>query len=188
MISMQSSTFKTPFGCNKVLTKHEMFASFSTAEIAIAFLVYQSAMIFAPKSEISICSDDEYSVLSERSNIPSPISATSLAACMKVDSMFSSNLVPKLSIAATVNIIQFTVYNHMENIQNGKNPFQFVHNRFVFIHTIPYHATSHHTILYHTILHHTMPHHILHTTPYFSTLSILYNTILYHTTRHTTTH
>ena len=65
------------------------------------------------------CSDDE-SMLSERSNIPSPISAASLAACMKVDSVFCTSFVPKLYVAATVNVVQLTVYNHMENVHNGK--------------------------------------------------------------------
>ena len=67
--------------------------------------------------------DDESSMFSERSNIPSPISATSLAACMKVDSIFCSNLVPKLSLAATVNTMQLTVYNHMENMHGGEASF-----------------------------------------------------------------
>ena len=91
-------------------------------------------------------------MLTERSNIPSPISATSLAACMKVDSMFCSNLVPKLSIAASVNIMQFTVYNHMENMQNGEDLFRF---GFMPCHAISYHTIPYHP--YHTIPYHTIP-------------------------------
>ena len=103
-------------------------------------------------------------MLTERSNIPSPISATSLAACMKVDSMFCSNLVPKLSLAASVNIMQFTVYNHMENMQNGEDIFRFgfmpclaMPYRTIPYHTIPYHTIPYHTIPYHTIPYHTIP-------------------------------
>ena len=56
--------------------------------------------------------EDEFNV-SKRPTVPSPISATSLAACMKVDSLFCSNFVPTHSIAATLNSTQLTVYNHL---------------------------------------------------------------------------
>ena len=122
-------------------------------------------------------------MLTERSNIPSPISATSLAACMKVDSMFCSNLVPKLSIAASVNIMQFTVYNHMENMQNGEDLFRFgfMPCHAISYHTIPYHP--YHTIPYHSKLYHMIAYHSHYTIPYhvMPCHTILYHTIPYHT-------
>ena len=63
--------------------------------------------------------DGTSSMVSEPLSSSSPISATSLAACMKVDSVFCPQFVPVLSVSGTVSVFQLTVFNHLENIHDG---------------------------------------------------------------------
>jgi hypothetical protein len=90
---------------------------------------------------------------------------------MKVDSIFCSNLVPKLSLAATVNTMQLTVYNHMENMHSGKEN---MHSGY---RTMPYHIIPYHTTQYHTMPYHTISYHISYHIPYHTMPTIPHNTI-----------